>query len=71
MKISDYKKFFVLKHEGGWLDDDVWYAKCKICGTLPTFNKYVIKNWYNLNGDQRKKDFMRQSGIILINIIMN
>lgn len=57
MKIEDYKRFFEIKHEGGWLDDNVWYAKCKICGISPIFDKYLIKNWYFLNGYQRRKRF--------------
>lgn len=56
MKIDDYKKLFEIKHEGGWLDNNVWYAKCKICEKL-IFDKYLIKNWYILDGDQRKKRF--------------
>jgi hypothetical protein len=57
VNIEDYKKLFEIKHEGGWSDDDVWYARCKICGILPIFDKYMIRNWYNLNGYQRKKRF--------------
>jgi len=57
MNIEDYKKLFELKHEGGWSDDNVWYARCKICGILPIFDKYTIRNWYNLNDYQRKKRF--------------
>ncbi len=56
MKIDDYKRLFEIRHEGGWLDDNVWFAKCKICGKI-IFDKYLIKNWYILNGDQRKKRF--------------
>jgi hypothetical protein len=56
MIIDDYKKLFELKHEEGWLDNNIWLAKCKICGKL-IFDKYLIKNWYILNGDQRKKKF--------------
>lgn len=56
MKIDDYKKLFEVKHEEGWLDENIWLAKCKICGKL-TFDKYLIKNWYNLDGDKRKKKF--------------
>jgi hypothetical protein len=57
MKIDDYKKLFEIKYEGGWSDDTVIYAKCKTCGVLPIFDKYLIKNWYLLNGNQRKKRF--------------
>ena len=56
MTIDDYKKLFEIKHEDGWLDDNVWLAECKICRKL-IFDKYLIKNWYTLNGDQRKKKF--------------
>lgn len=57
MKIDDYKRLFEIKYEGGWLDDNVWYAKCRICGTLPIFDKYMIKNWNVLDSDQIKKRF--------------
>jgi hypothetical protein len=57
MKIDDYKRLFEIKYEGGWLDDNVWYAKCRICGTLPIFDKYQIKHWNVLNSDQLKKRF--------------
>src|SRR3990167_8708346 len=56
MKIDDSKKLFRLEHEEGWLDYNVSLAKCKICGKL-IFDKYIIKNWYNLNSDQRQKIF--------------
>lgn len=56
MKIEDYKKLFEIKHEGGWLDDNVLFATCKICRKL-IFDKYLINNWYTLDNDQRKKKF--------------
>ncbi len=56
MKIDDYKKLFEIRHEEGWSDDNIWFAKCKICKKL-IFDKYMIKNWYILNSDQRKKRF--------------
>ncbi len=56
MKIDDYKILFELKHEGGWLDENVLFATCKICRKL-IFDKYMIKNWITLNNDQRKKKF--------------
>jgi hypothetical protein len=56
MKIDDYKKSFEIKHEEGWMDDNVWFAKCKICWKI-IFDKYLIRNWYLLNGNQRKKRF--------------
>ena len=59
MEIIDYKRLFEIKYDGGWSDDNVWYAKCKFCGAaaVPTFNIYNIKNWNILNSDQRKKRF--------------
>jgi nicotinic acid phosphoribosyltransferase len=57
MKIDDYKKLFKLEHEGGWLDENVWYATCKICEALPVFDKYMIENWNILNDERRKKIF--------------
>lgn len=57
MEIIDYKRLFEIKYDGGWSDDNVWYAKCRFCGVLPIFNKYNIKNWNILNSDQRKKRF--------------
>ncbi len=56
MKIDDYKRLFEIKYEGGWLDDNIWYAKCRICGTL-IFDKYLIKNWNVLDSEQIKKRF--------------
>lgn len=57
MKIEEFKKLFEIKYEGGWSDENAWYARCKICGILPIFDKYTIRNWFNLNGYQRKKRF--------------
>ena len=56
MTIEDYKKLFEIKHEKGWQDDNVWFAKCKICDKI-IFDKYFIKNWYDLDGYQRRKKF--------------
>lgn len=56
MIVDDYKLLFEIKHEDGWLDNNILFASCKICKKL-IFDKYLIKNWYILNGDQRKKRF--------------
>lgn len=56
MIIDDYKNLFEIKHEEGWLDNNILFAKCKICGKL-IFDRYIIKNWYTLDDDQRKKKF--------------
>lgn len=57
MKIIDYKRLFEITYDGGWSDDNVWYAKCKFCDALPIFNIYAVKDWNILNSDQRKKRF--------------
>jgi hypothetical protein len=57
MEIVDYKRLFEIKYVEGWSDEDVWYAKCRFCESLPVFNIYNIKNWHILNNDQRKKRF--------------
>jgi len=57
MKIIDYKRLFEITYDGGWSDDNVWYAKCRFCSALPVFNIYAVKDWNLLNSDQRKKRF--------------
>jgi hypothetical protein len=57
MKIIDYKRLFEITYDGGWSDDNVWYARCRFCNALPVFNRYTIKDWNTLNNDQRKKRF--------------